>query len=193
MQARNVEELREEPVQLVGISGRIGVSKGFDMGTEYTWDISKENSNAFATIWADGKVQITNRDNKLLQPVFSTGLAKGYVYDEEAKIHITSLPLMVSLPVTDRITPTFTYRYELLSDGFLPSSLEGPRHTFALGLDYGLTKPNNNKWNPKLAFSIGTMNSLMGGSEDSGLFTFNLGFKINSPYRSGSNNTKIKQ
>jgi len=115
MQARSIEEMEDTPVQLVGFTGRLGVARGFDLGTEYTLDVSKENENAFATIWGDAKVQLTNKDNKLLRPILSTGLLKGYVYNEDAKTHISTLPLMLSLPINDKITWTFNYRYELFN------------------------------------------------------------------------------
>ena len=185
MQARSIEEISEEPVQLVGFNGRIGISRGFDLGTEYTWDISKENENAFATIWGDCKYQITNKSNELGKPILSTGLLKGYVYDEEAKTHISSLPVMLSIPINDRITSTLMYRYELLSDEFIPSHreyFENPRHTFALGLECGLSQPDYNKWNPKLALSVGTLNSLVGGEGDNVLI-LNFGLILNSPYK----------
>jgi hypothetical protein len=190
MQARSFEDLTEDPVQLVGLNGRIGVARGFDLGTEYTWDISKENENAFATVWGDCKIQLTNRDNELLNPIISTGLLKGYVYDEEAKIHISSLPVMLSIPINDRTTSTFIYRYELLSEGFVPISLEDPRHTFALGLEYSLSKPDFNKWAPKLAFSVGTLNSLAGGEGDN-ILTINFGLIFNSPYKPRGTNLNV--
>ena len=183
MQARSVEEMSGEPVQLVGLNGRIGVSRGFDLGTEYTWDISKENENAFGTIWGDCKIQLTNKDNEFLKPVLSTGLLKGYIHHEEAKIHVSSLPVMLSLPINDRVNSTFLYRYELFSEGFVPTSLVDPRHTFALGVEYGLSKPDNQKWATKLTFSVGTLNSLDGCSEGDNVLIFNLGFIFNSPYK----------
>jgi hypothetical protein len=182
MQARSFEDMKGDPIQLIGFNGRIGVCRGFDLGTEYTWDISKENENAFATIWGDCKIQLTNKDNELLKPIISTGLLKGYVYDEEAKIHISSLPVMLSMPINDQITSTFMYRYELFSEGFFPLSLEDPRHTFALGLEYSLLKPDYNKWSPKLALSLGTLQPLF-GEEGDNVLTINFGLIFNSPYK----------
>jgi hypothetical protein len=192
MQARSLEDLTAEPVQLIGFNSRIGVSKGFDMGAEYTLDISKENDNAFATIWGDCKIQLTNRDNKLFKPIISTGLLKGYVYDEEARIHVSSLPILMSIQANDRIAFTAMYRYELFSEGFMPRSysFEDPRHALALGLEYSLSKPVYNKWSPKLAFSIGTLNSLQGGEGDN-VFTFNFGLIFNSPYKPGGTNLNV--
>lgn len=182
MQARSFEDLSGDPLQFIGFNGRIGVSRGFDLGAEYSWDITKENENAFATIWGDCKIQLTNKDNELLKPVISTGLLKGYVYDEEAKIHISSLPLMFSLPINDQLISTFMYRYELDSEGFFPNSLEYPRHTFTLGLEYSLSKPDHNKWSPKLAISVGNLNPLL-FEEGDNMLLINLGLIINSPYK----------
>lgn len=183
MQARSLEDLSADPVQLVGFNGRLGVSKGFDLGTEYSWDISKENENAFGTLWGDFKIQLTNRSNEFRKPILSTGLLKGYVHHEESQIHISTLPLMLSLPFNDRENFTFQYRYEILSDGFVPASLECPRHTFALGLEYGLSKPDPSKWTTKMAFSVGALNSLGGGGVGVNIFIFNLGLVFNSPYK----------
>lgn len=182
MQARNSEDFSSDPVQLLGVSGRYGVTRGFDLGTEYTLDLTKENSNQFATIWADGKVQITNRDDTLFKPMISTGLIKGYIYDSDAKIHVTSLPILVSVRLSERFTPTVMYRYELLSDNFLPENFTNPRHTFALGLEYAFTQSNHLNWDPSINFCIGTINALDGDSEGNRMITLNLGIKLNSPY-----------
>jgi hypothetical protein len=190
MQARSFEDLSEDPVQLIGFNGRIGVAKGFDLVAEYSLDITKENENAFATIWGDCKIQLTNRDNELLKPIISTGLLKGYVYDEEAKIHISPLPVIFSLPINDQITSTIMYRYELFSEGFTPISLENPRHAFALGLEYSLLKPDYNKWNSKLAISIGTLNPLFGDEGDRVLL-INFGLIFNSPYKPRGTNLNV--
>lgn len=189
MQARSIQEISETPIQLVGINGRVGAFKRFELGAEYTLDVSKENDNAFGTIWGDCKIQLTNKDNKLLKPIISTGLLKGYVHNEEAKIHISSLPIMLSIPISDRTTSTILYRYELLSDNFIPESLKDPRHTYALGLEYSLTKPDYQKWNPKVAISIGTLNSIVGGEGDNALI-FNLGLIVNSPYKTRTKSNK---
>ncbi len=183
IQGRTTADFSESPVQLIGVSARYGIARGFDMGTEYTWDVSKGNENAYATVWVDGKVQITNRNNSLMKPILSSGLMKGYIYDPEAKLHVSTLPILLSLPVNDRITPTFTYRFELISEGFLPSSFQDPRHSVFLGLEYAFTDPDPRKWRPTMNFTIGTLNSLDGGSDGSRVLTFNLGVKVNSPYK----------
>lgn len=184
LRGRNLEETSDEPVQLVGLNTRFGLARSIDCGLEHTWDISKDNENIFATIWGDCKIQLSNKDNVLNKPIFSTGLLKGYVYKDDAQIHISSLPLMLSLPVSERFTPTFMYRYELISEGFFPESesFENPRHAFAIGFEYDLKKPDPMKWSPKIALGIGTLNSLAGGSEDPNIFIINFGLKINSPY-----------
>lgn len=179
MQVRNGDELGSEPVQLMGFHGRYGVSRGFDLGTEYTLDLSKGNENGFATIWVDGKIQLTNRDNRLLKPILATGLLKGYSH--KAEIHASSLPLMLSLPLSNKLTTTFIYRWEHFSEGFIPTAYD-PRHTLAAGLELGKNKADHTKWNPKIAFSLGMMNGALSEEWNPDLI-FNIGVKIESPYK----------
>jgi len=184
LQARSIEEFSETPVQLLGLDARIGVARNFDMGIEHTFDLSKDNEGMFKTFWGDAKYQFTNHNNDFNKLTFSSGLIKGYAYDEDAQIHITTLPLYFSLPVNNRLIPTFSYRYDLLSEDFFPNSesFEDPRHTFILGIEYALKEPDPTKWIPKFAFSLGTLQSFNGDS-DSGMFLFNFGFKFDSPYK----------
>ena len=179
MQVRNGEEPGSEPVQLMGFHGRIGVSRGFDLGTEYTLDLSEGNENGFATIWVDGKIQLTNRDNRFLRPTLATGLMKGYSYNAEA--HASSLPFMFSMEVSNKLTTTLIYRCELFSEGFFPTSFD-PRHTFAAGVEFGKNKADHTKWNPKIAFSLGMLNGAL-SEEWSPDLIFNIGFKVESPYK----------
>jgi hypothetical protein len=179
MQVRSGEEPGSEPVQLMGFHGRYGVSRGFDLGTEYTLDLSKGNENGFATIWVDGKIQLTNRDNRLLKPILATGLMKGYSYN--AEVHGSSLPLMLSLPLSNKLTTTLIYRWELFSESFIPSAYD-PRHTFAAGLEFGKNKADHTKWNPKIAFSLGMLNGALSEEWNPDLI-FNIGMKIESPYK----------
>lgn len=183
MQARSTEEFSADPVQFTGLNARIGVFNGVDFGLEHAWDITKESENSMATVWGDCKVQLTNRDYQYKRPILSTGLLKGYVYKKDAQMHITSLPVMLGMPLNDRFIPTLLYRYELIGESFIPSgeSFDNPRHTFALGFEYDLKKPDPSIWSPKLALSLGTLNSLSGGSEDDNVLFFNFGLKINSP------------
>jgi hypothetical protein len=183
LQARPTKDFTSVPVQLIAIDGRTGLGKGCDMGVMHTWDASKNNDNAFATMWGDFKVQLSNRDQSIGKPIFSTGLIKGYIYHEDAKIHATSLPLMVCLPVNERITPFFNYRYGLFSDKFIPESFMAPRHTFVLGIEFCLSEPSNKQWTPKLSLCIGRFNSLIPEENETnpGLM-FNVGFTLDSPY-----------
>ncbi|MBS3772180.1 MAG: hypothetical protein V5A59_14705 [Bacteroidales bacterium] len=184
MQARSLEEFSEEPVQLFGLNGRFGITDNFDAGIAHSFDVSKESNNRLNTLWGDVKWQLTNRDNEANKFTFSPGLLKGYVYDQKAKIHFTSLPLYLSLPVDNRLTPTFMYRYELLSEEkFFPNSrsFDDPRHTFSLGLEYSLQEPDPSKWIPKLGIGLGFINSLNGDSEGDNVLLIDVGFKLTSP------------
>jgi hypothetical protein len=184
MQARSLEEFSQEPVQLIGLNGRFGITDNFDAGIAHSFDISEDNGHMFNTLWADVKWQISNRKNEANRLTFSPGLLKGFVYNQEALMHFTSLPLYVSLPVNNRLTQTLMYRYELISDDkpFPQSeSFNDPRHTFSLGLEYSLQEPNSSKWIPKLGIGLGFMNSLNGDSEGDNVFIIDFGFKLTSP------------
>lgn len=180
LRAENLEESNAEPVQLVALDARMGLEKGVDAGIMHTWDITKDNENGFATVWADMKFQVSNKDNIPGRPIFSFGIQKGYIYDEEIDAHITSIPLMLGLPVNENVTPFLLYRHELFSEGFFPEILEDPRRTIALGVDINLRKPEPGKWTPRMGLCIGQYNSLDGGDGDGGLIV-NIGFSIDSP------------
>lgn len=183
LNARSTDSSEDDgSTQLIGMNARVGVAENFDFGLEHTLDVTKDNDAYFNTIWGDVKYQFTNHGNEKNKLTFSSGLLKGYVYKQDVQVHITTLPLYFSLPVNNRVTPTFMYRYGLISEGFFPDSdsFDDPRHTFMLGIEYVLKEPEATKWIPKFAASIGTMQSFDG--EDSGLFLFNFGFKIDSPF-----------
>lgn len=180
---RGTEDFTETPVRLLGTSARIGATDRFEFGLEHVLDISKDNDNSFGSIWGDVKVQLTNKEKQIKIPILSTGLLKGYTYNEEAKIHITSLPIIFTIKPTKRFSPTFQYRLEYLSDSFIPSELQDPRHTFAIGFEYSIREPSPEKWDPKISLSVGMMNSLIGDPEDQSVLMLNLGFKFNTPYK----------
>ena len=180
LRAENVDDPDAEPVQLIALDARVGVNQAVDLGAMHTWDITRYNENQFASFWGDFKVQVNNRENLHGMPIFSTGLIKGYVYDESADLHITGLPLIVSLPLNQNFTPYIMYRHELISDGFLPDDFDDPRSTFVLGTEVNLRKPTPKQWAPKVGLSIGTFNSLTGCEGDRG-FVFNLGLGVDSP------------
>ena len=77
------------------------------------------------------------------------------------------------------LTPYFIYRFEVISEDFISNNFEDPRHTFALGLEINLRKPDPHKFTPKLGLSVGTYNSLLGGDGDQGLI-LNLGLTIDT-------------
>lgn len=177
MQARTIEEFDDTPVQLYAFDVRTGIAKRADIGFMHTWDASKDNENAFASVWGDFKVQLSNLDNRALRPSISTGLIKGYAYKESTQLHFTSLPILFSMPVNKKITPFFNYRYELISDDFMPESMENPRHMFAFGAEVKLTSSGG--WQPTLNFCVGRYNGIDGG-DNPGLI-FNAGFVFDSP------------
>jgi hypothetical protein len=176
--AKNMEESGAEPIHLMALDSRVGIARGFDMGIMHTWDFSNDNDNAFATFWGDFKVQLTNRDNSILKPIFSIGLMKGYVYHEDAETHITTYPFMFGIPLNEsfNVTPFFIYRFELISEEFVPKDSE-IRHTFALGIEANMREQGPHRLTPKFGFSIGTFNSLAGGEGDNGLI-LNIGLSV---------------
>lgn len=177
LQADNIDNSDAESIRLIALDGRAGLARGVDIGIMHTWDISKDNENAYATIWGDCKVQLSNKDNLIGQPIFSIGLMKGYV--NEAELHISTFPLMLGIPMDEYLTPYFIYRFEVISEDFISNNFEDPRHTFALGLEINLRKPDPHKFTPKLGLSVGTYNSLLGGEGDQGLI-LNLGLTIDT-------------
>ncbi len=179
MRVIDLEDSDADPIDLLDLGVRYGLPGGVDIGIAHTFDITADNESQFSTFWGDIKVQLSNRDNEIGKPTVSLGFLKGYIYDPE--LHVTSLPLILSVPVSDYFTPTFQYRISFISNDFFPSSFENPRHIFALGLEFSLSKPSPDKWTPKIGFAIGTFNSLTGGEGDQGIF-LNLGLILDSPF-----------
>jgi len=178
LRLENLENSKADGIDLLNVDLRYGIARGFDAGLAHTFDIKSNNGSGISTFWGDFKVQLSNRDNEIGEPIFSIGLIKGYIYDPE--VHITSLPLMLSLPVTERLTPTLQYRFTLFSSDFVPTEFENPRHEFSLGLEYSFTKPSSDNWIPKVGLALGTFNSIIGGEGDRGLL-LNFGFTLESP------------
>lgn len=180
MRVENLDSPDADGIDLLDLDFRYGALRGFDFGLAHTFDITSGDGTSLSTFWGDFKVQLSNLDNEIGKPIFSLGLMKGYVYDPE--IHITTLPLMFSIPINENITPTLQYRFTLTSNDFFPSEFEDPRHEFALGLEYSFSKPSSERWTPKLGFAVGTFNSLTGGEGDQGLI-LNFGFTLESPVK----------
>jgi hypothetical protein len=178
MRLENLENSSAEGFDLLNLNMRYGIAKGFDFSLAHTFDISSGDGSNLSTFWGDFKIQLSNRDNIIRQPTFSIGLIKGYVYDSE--LHITSLPLILSVPVSAQFTPTILYRFTLVSGEIIPTNFDEPRHEFALGLEYSFTEPSSEKWTPKIGFAIGTFNSLTGGDGDQGIL-YNIGITLESP------------
>lgn len=183
LQGRSFVDFASDPVQLIGLNGRLGVVNNLDVGVEHTFDVTADNEGDFKSAWGDVKWQLSNRENIPKKLTFSTGLMKGYAYDSDAMFHFTSLPLYFSLPANDRFTPTLMYRYELISDDLFPNSdsFDDPRHSLIVGIEYGLKPYDPAKWTTKLGFSAGYMNSLTGDPDGEDLLILNFGLKFTSP------------
>jgi len=165
---------------LFALDGRVGVVKGLDIGVAHTWDITALNEGIFSTWWGDAKVQLTNRDNVLGETIFSLGVMKGYAYNEYAELHFTSFPVMISVPTSETTTPYFIYRFENVSEDFIPGEWEDPRHGFFLGSEVELG--HGDGFIPVLGVNVGLMTSLYGGDGDM-MLVLNAGVSFNSPPR----------
>jgi hypothetical protein len=119
-------------------------------------------------------------DNK---PVLSTGLLKGYIYDPDIKLHVTSLPFYFGYDHNRSITSTLFFRYELIREGFIPSEIfRNPRLHLGSSIQFKLMEDNSVRWQLKFSLGVGYFNSLSGDPEDSSGLTFNAGIFIDSPF-----------
>ena len=174
----DLEESDADMIHLLALDGRIGVLDGLDVGLAHTWDITGDHEGLYSTWWGDAKVQLNNRDEVLGTPIVSLGVIKGYVYDEVADAHITSFPMIISVPMSETVTPYFIYRFENISADFIPSEWTDPRHGFFLGSEIELGSAGT--FTPVLGVDVGLMNSLSGG-EGNTMFVLNAGVSFNTP------------
>jgi hypothetical protein len=166
-------------VHLLAVDGRVGVVKGLDVGVGHTFDITPGNEGAFATVWGDAKVQLNNKDNLVGQPILSLGVMKGYVHDEYAQMHITSFPVTLSIPSSETATHYFIYRFETMTEDFIPDVWEYPRHSFFFGSEMERAGEEG-AFTRVVAVAVGLLNSLYGGEGDM-MLVFNVGMSFNSP------------
>ena len=139
MRLENLDNSDADGIDLLDLNFRYGMGKGFDMGLAHTFDLSSESeSSSLSTFWWDFKTQLSNRENRIGNVSFSLGLIKGYTYDPE--IHITSIPLLLSVPASDNIIPTLQYRIAFISSDFFPTNFSSPRHEVTLGMEYSFYK-----------------------------------------------------
>ena len=164
---------------LLALDGRVGVVRGLDVGVGHTFDITLGNEGALATVWGDAKAQLTNRDNLVGQPILSLGVMKGYAYYEYAQTHITSFPVTLSMPTSETTTHYFIYRFENMTEDFIPNEWEYPRHGFFLGSEMELADEAGG-FTPVLGVAVGLMTSLYGGEGDM-MLVLNAGVSFNSP------------
>ena len=178
----HVENLESDdtPINLLALDGRLGIARSIDIGVMHVWDLSKGNDGLLAAFWGDYKVQLGNLENRVGRPYVSFGLQKGYAYDEFAKLHITCLPITITLPVEEKSSVFVMYKHELFDETFMPSTYENPRRTFLIGSEILLRSPLTKQFVPKLGISVGTYNSLVGGEGDRGLI-LNVGLCVDSP------------
>jgi hypothetical protein len=180
MRSDNLEHSDTEPLQFLALDGRFGAAEALDVGLTHTIDFTEDGRGRLGTVSADLRVQLTNRENTLGRPVISLGLMKGYMYDDDTDLHVTSLPVTVSFPLTKRLTPYFTYRYDLLSDHFLLERFDDTRSTFVLGSEVELIEPASGRPTPTLGLAVGTYSSVYGGDGDQGLI-LSVGVSIKPP------------
>lgn len=165
-------------LQMVAADARAGIARGVDAGIMYSLDISRYNEFSYSTFWGDVKLQLLNKDNEIGKPILSTGLMKGYIHMEE--IHTTGVPIMLSFPVSERLTPFLTYRHELFSESFFPETIADGRHTIFLGTEYAFRNPAEGRWTPRIGLGLGYLRWTLGGGGD---LMFNVGITLDSPIK----------
>lgn len=173
----DIENSDTDMAHLFALDGRIGVVRGLDVGVAHTWDISPGNEGAFATLWGDAKWQLNNRDNVPGQPILSLGVMKGYVYHEDAQVHVTSFPVIVSLPSSETTTPYFIYRFENFTEDLIPDEWDAIRHGFFVGSEMQLGEPGS--FVRVFGINAGLLTSLYGGEGDM-MLVLNAGVSFNS-------------
>ncbi len=174
----NLDESDSDMAHLLALDGRGGAPDGQDVGVAPPWDITGDNEGRYSAWWGDAKVQLNNRDEVLGTPIVSLGVIKGYVYHEDADAHITSFPVMISVPMSETVTPYFIYRFENISADFIPSEWVDPRHGFFLGSEIELGSAGT--FTPVLGVDVGLLSSHSGGEGDM-MFVLNAGVSFNSP------------
>lgn len=187
----NEEDFEDDPLDLINEDGsfhlvnldfRFSPGKNIDLGVAHTFDITRDHNSRMATVWGDAKVQLTNTDNALETLTLGTGLMKGYAYHGFVEAHFTSIPVMLSYPISERFTPTLLYRHEMISSEFLPTdkdSFNNPRLYLAIGFEYALWPPTHSEATVKIGASVGTFNHLS-RTGDRGV-TMNLGLTVDFP------------
>jgi len=174
IEANNIEVDGDEPIKLLALDTRLGLGNSFDLGLMHSWDISKDNEGAYSTAWADLRWQLSNRNNAVGHPTMTIGYGAGYVYDPDAELWITSIPISIGMQ-GERLTPYLTYRVEYINDKFFPDSENQPRSTLSLGCEFDLDRDGKTR----LGLEVGRFNSLSGGKGDDRML-FNIGLSVNS-------------
>jgi hypothetical protein len=174
-------------IDLVDLNVQGGIAKGVEIGARHTFDLTSGNNSRFSTFWGDLKFQLNNLADNPGTPTFSIGLTKGYVYDQQAQTHITSVPFTLSSDFGPKSSGFIQYRHELMSSTFFPTdnqSFSNPRNVFVIGSEFALTDPQPDKWVPRLNFSVGFQNALAGGDFSLNSYSLNLGIWLDSPFSS---------
>ncbi|MFQ6673459.1 MAG: hypothetical protein ACE5GH_01585 [Fidelibacterota bacterium] len=136
----------DDPGELVGLDGRVGVVKGVDIGYMRTLDITEgvEGDDGIDTHWFDAKFQILNRNNEPDRPTLSLGYGFGKLVNQE-DFWVNSLSLSLGTEV-ERASLFYSFRYETVDDEMklVPSwaweeKFEDVRKAHILGLEYAFT------------------------------------------------------
>lgn len=173
-------EDEDAPLRLAAIDARVGLPGGTDMGLMHTWDLTQDNDGVFGTAWWDFRAQLGGRNGRTGTPYLTTGLGKGFVYDPDAELHITTLPVALGMEVTPSFRPFILYRLEFVSEDFL-GDFSDPRHSLFLGMEMDLVR--GTAVVPKLGLSLGVMNSLAGGGGED-VVLVNAGLTVTAGPRS---------
>lgn len=170
----------DDAIGSIGIDARFGVGSGIDLGVAHSWTSSSGGDGTLPTAWFDGRAQLTNRENAVGKPIITVGLAKGIVYSEnlEDPLHVTSLPVWMSVPWSDRGIATLGYKFQVGSPQFVPGErTSDPLHTISAGAEYALSA-SKTTWAPKLGAAFGYMFGSEGGS---GALLIGVGLSFDSP------------
>lgn len=140
----------------IGVDGRAGIAEGLDAG------VGLALGPAVLTFWGDVKIQLTNHDLEVGKPILSTGIIKGYAtspynYFGDVVQHITSIPVMLGLPLSKSTIAGLTYKLDVMSDDFVPEKarMTDAGHKLTLGVEMMAREKEERSWVPRIGFGIG--------------------------------------
>lgn len=137
----------DDPGELIGVEGRVGLSKGIDLGLMRTFEISEgvDSDEGIDTYWFDSKFQLLNRDNLLNKPTVSLGYGFGKIINED-DIWVNTLYLLVGMQ-SNKTSFYYSFRYETIDEeiNLIPSwvweeEFNDIRKAHIIGFEYELNQ-----------------------------------------------------